>query len=115
MPPQFEVILADYVRHLRAQRNLAEHTVRAYRTDLIDLFCHLDRLGVESLPNVDLRALRSWLAKQHTLGHARSTLQRRAAAARVFFAWAHETGAHDHRSSGEPAITEVHPGAAADS
>jgi integrase/recombinase XerC len=92
VPPQFEVILADYVRHLRAQRNLAEHTVRAYRTDLIDLFCHLDRLGVESLPKVDLRALRSWLAKQHTLGHARSTLQRRAAAARVFFAWAHETG-----------------------
>ena len=92
VPPQFEVILADYVRHLRAQRNLAEHTVRAYRTDLIDLFCHLDRLGVESLAKVDLRALRSWLAKQHTLGHARSTLQRRAAAARVFFAWAHETG-----------------------
>ena len=92
VPPQFEVILADYVRHLRAQRNLAGHSVRAYRTDLIDLFCHLDRLGVESLAKVDLRALRSWLAKQHTLGHARSTLQRRAAAARVFFAWAHETG-----------------------
>ena len=92
VPPRFEVILADYVRHLRAQRNLAEHSVRAYRTDLIDLFCHLDRLGVESLAKVDLRALRSWLAKQHTLGHARSTLQRRAAAARVFFAWAHETG-----------------------
>ena len=92
VPPQFEVILADYLRHLRAQRNLAEHSVRAYRTDLIDLFCHLDRLGVESLAKVDLRALRSWLAKQHTLGHARSTLQRRAAAARVFFAWAHETG-----------------------
>ncbi len=92
VPPQFEVILADYLRHLRAQRNLAEHTVRAYRTDLINLFCHLDRLGVESLVKVDLRALRSWLAKQHTLGHARSTLQRRAAAARVFFAWAHETG-----------------------
>jgi integrase/recombinase XerC len=91
VPPQFEVILADYLRHLRAQRNLAEHTVRAYRTDLINLFRHLDRLGVESLAKVDLRALRSWLAKQHTLGHARSTLQRRAAAARVFFAWAHET------------------------
>jgi integrase/recombinase XerC len=36
--------------------------------------------------------LRSWLAKQHTLGQARTTLQRRAAAARVFFAWARETG-----------------------
>jgi integrase/recombinase XerC len=66
--------------------------VRSYRTDLVNLFSHLDRLGIDSIDKVDLRALRSWLAKQHTLGHARSTLQRRAAAARVFFAWAHETG-----------------------
>ena len=99
VPPQFEVMLTDYLRHLRAQRNLAEHTVRAYRADLVNMFSHLDRLGVESLAKVDLRALRSWLAKQHTLGHARTTLQRRAAAARVFFAWAHETG----RATTDPA------------
>jgi integrase/recombinase XerC len=59
---------------------------------LLNLFTHLGRLGIDSLDKVDLRALRSWLAKQHTIGHARTTLQRRAAAARVFFAWAHETG-----------------------
>jgi integrase/recombinase XerC len=92
LPRQFEVPLASYLRHLRGQRNLAAHTVRAYRTDLLNLFTHLDRLGIDSLESVDLRALRSWLAKQHTLGEARSTLQRRAAAARVFFAWAHESG-----------------------
>lgn len=92
VPAQFEELLAGYLRHLRGQRNLAEHTVRAYRTDLLDLFVHLDRLGITSLDEVDLRALRSWLAKQHTLGHARTTLQRRAAAIRVFFAWAHENG-----------------------
>ena len=92
LPPQFDALLSSYVRHLRGQRSLAEHTVRAYRADLVNLFTHLTRLGIDSLDAVDLRALRSWLAKQHTLGHARATLQRRAAAARVFFAWAHETG-----------------------
>jgi integrase/recombinase XerC len=92
LPPQFEALLEGYLRHLRGQRNMAEHTVRAYRTDLLNLFTHLDRLGVDSMDKVDLRTLRSWLAKQHTVGHARATLQRRAAAARVFFAWAHETG-----------------------
>src|SRR5215216_5558034 len=92
LPPQFEELLTGYLRHLRVERNLAEHSIRAYRTDLLNLFTHLDRLGLESLGEVDLRSLRSWLAKQHTLGHARTTLQRRAAAARVFFAWAHETG-----------------------
>ena len=84
--------LSSYERHLRGQRNLAEHTVRAYRTDLLNLFTHLGRLGIDSLDTVDLRALRSWLAKQHSLGQARATLQRRAAAARVFFSWAQETG-----------------------
>jgi integrase/recombinase XerC len=92
LPPQFDALLEDYLRHLRGQRNLAAHTVRAYRTDLLNLFTHLDRLGVDSLEKVDLKALRSWLAKQHTVGHSRATLQRRAAAARVFFAWARETG-----------------------
>jgi integrase/recombinase XerC len=92
LPPQFDALLSSYVRHLRGQRSLAEHTVRAYRADLVNLFTHLTRLGIDSLDAVDLRALRSWLAKQHTLGHARATLQRRAAAARMFFAWAHETG-----------------------
>jgi integrase/recombinase XerC len=92
LPPELEALLSSYLRHLRGQRNLAEHTVRAYRTDLLNLFTHLRRLGIDSLDSVDLRALRSWLAKQHTLGQARTTLQRRAAAARVFFAWARETG-----------------------
>jgi integrase/recombinase XerC len=92
LPPQFDVLLSSYLRHLRGQRSLAEHTVRAYRADLLNLFTHIGRLGIDSLDAVDLRALRSWLAKQHTLGQARATLQRRAAAARMFFAWAHETG-----------------------
>jgi integrase/recombinase XerC len=92
LPPQFDALLSSYLRHLRSQRNLAEHTVRAYRADLVNLFTHLGRLGIDSLDAVDLRALRSWLAKQHTLGHARTTLQRRAAAVRMFFAWAHESG-----------------------
>lgn len=92
LPAQFEELLGGYLRHLRGERNLAEHTVRAYRTDLLNLFVHLDRLGIASVAEVDLKALRSWLAKQHTLGHARTTLQRRAAAARVFFSWAHESG-----------------------
>jgi integrase/recombinase XerC len=92
LPLQFEALLDGYLRHLRGQRNLAEHTVRAYRTDLLNLFTHLGRLGIDSLDSVELRSLRSWLAKQHSLGHARTTLQRRAAAVRVFFAWAQETG-----------------------
>jgi integrase/recombinase XerC len=91
-PPELEAAMADYSRHLSAQRGRSEHTVRAYRTDLAGLFDHLGRLRISRLADVDRRALRSWLAKQQSLGKARATTQRRVAAARVFFAWAEQTG-----------------------
>ncbi len=89
-------VLTDYLRHLSAERNLSVHTVRAYRSDVGQLLEHLQRLGHESLMGVDVRAVRSWLAKQQTMGAERTTVQRRAAAARVFFAWTHDTGRSPH-------------------
>jgi integrase/recombinase XerC len=91
-PPELAAALADYGRHLAAQRGLSEHTVRAYRSDLAGLFDHLGRLRISRLADVDRRVLRSWLAKQQSLGQARATTQRRVAAARVFFAWAQQVG-----------------------
>jgi integrase/recombinase XerC len=44
------------------------------------------------LDRIDLPVLRSWLARQATSGGARSTLARRAAAARTFTAWLVRTG-----------------------
>jgi integrase/recombinase XerC len=84
--------LAAYERHLASVRNLSAHTVRAYLTDVSDLAVHACRLGRGSVDALDLRTLRSWLARQQTLGRSRTTLARRATAARVFTAWALETG-----------------------
>ena len=81
-----------WVRHLRAERNVSANTVRAYAGDLAHLVDYLDRTGSGALPDVDLRTLRRWLAGMHAAGAERATMQRRAAAARVFFAWAHSTG-----------------------
>ncbi len=85
-------LLADYERHLTHERNLAPHSVRAYLGDIADLLDHLSRLGYQDLGDADVRALRSWLAKQQSLGRSRTTLARRATAARVFTAWAVATG-----------------------
>lgn len=97
----YRALLDDYERHLRLRRRLSEHTVRAYRSDLEGLLSHLQRLRIGGLEAVDLPALRSWLANQRTRGQARSTLQRRTAAVRVFFAWALESG----RVAVDPAAT----------
>ncbi len=88
----FAQVLAEYERHLTSERNLAPHTVRAYLGDITDLFDHASRCGAGTVGDLDLRVLRSWLAKQKTLGRSRTTLSRRASAARVFTAWALKTG-----------------------
>ncbi|WP_432938552.1 tyrosine recombinase XerC [Kribbella sp. CA-253562] len=92
LPEEFAALLADYERHLTAERGLSEHSVRAYIGDVADLIDHLTRLGHDDLSALDIRGLRSWLAKQQSLGKARSTMARRATAARVFTAWAQRTG-----------------------
>src|SRR3954451_24169581 len=91
-PEGFTQLLADYERHLTAERDLSTHSVRAYIGDVADLLEHLIRLGHDELGGLDIRGLRSWLAKQQSLGKSRSTMARRATAARVFTAWAQRTG-----------------------
>lgn len=92
LPEAFASVLADFERHLAVERDLTPHTVRAYLGDLTSLLDHVTRLGGEAVVDIDLRSLRSWLAKQQTTGKARTTLARRATAARVFTAWLLRTG-----------------------
>ncbi|MEQ6903270.1 tyrosine recombinase XerC [Nocardioides sp. YIM 152588] len=84
-------LLGDYERHLVAERDLAPHTVTAYLKDVAGLLDHAQRSGVTAAADLDLRLLRSWLAKQQTLGLSRTTLARRATAARVFTGWLDRT------------------------
>ncbi|TNM41121.1 tyrosine recombinase XerC [Nocardioides albidus] len=88
----FARTLGDYERHLVAERDLARHTVRAYVGDIAGMLEHAGRLGLGDVTELDLRTLRSWLAKQQSLGLSRTTLARRATAARVFTAWLARTG-----------------------
>jgi integrase/recombinase XerC len=92
LPEEMSRVLADYERHLTAERDLAAHTVRAYLADVSGLLEHAARLGAADVADLDLRTLRSWLARQQTTGRSRTTLARRATAARVFTAWLVRTG-----------------------
>ncbi len=92
LPEAFARLLGDYERHLVSERDLAPHTVRAYLGDVSSLLDHCTRLGVEEITDLDLRTLRSWLARLQTTGRSRTTIARRATAARVFTAWLHRTG-----------------------
>jgi integrase/recombinase XerC len=92
LPVALREPLEEFGRHLATERNLSAHTVRAYLGDVESMLTHCAALGAERLEQLDLRALRSWLANQQTRGRARTTLARRATAVRVFGAWAVRTG-----------------------
>jgi integrase/recombinase XerC len=78
-----------YGQLLARVRRLSPATVRAYLADLRDLSATVP--GAK-LAEVDLEVLREWLWRATQRGDARSTLARRTAAARGFFAWATEEG-----------------------
>ncbi|MEI4272740.1 tyrosine recombinase XerC [Klenkia sp. LSe6-5] len=84
--------LEGWLDHLRAERDLSEHTVRAYAGDVVSLLDHLVRRGGSRVTDLDLPALRSWLALGRTRGDGRSTTARRAASARSFTAHLRRTG-----------------------
>ncbi|WP_426595232.1 tyrosine recombinase XerC [Cellulomonas sp. McL0617] len=81
-------ILAAFSDHLTAQRGLSEHSVRAYLGDVDQLLGYASRHGATTLSDIDLATLRGWLASMATARRSRSTLARRGAAVRTFFAWA---------------------------
>jgi integrase/recombinase XerC len=84
--------LAGFERHLRSERSLSAHTVRAYIGDVGSLLEHASRGGAEGPGDLSLSHLRGWLASQHASGAARTSLARRGAAARAFTAFAHRSG-----------------------
>jgi integrase/recombinase XerC len=96
LPEAMARVLGAYERHLVSERDLTPHTVRAYLGDIAALLEHATRLGLVEVTQLDLRTLRSWLAKQQTLGLSRTTLARRATAARVFTAWLRRSGQLPH-------------------
>ena len=88
-------VLADYERHLVVRARPRRRTPCA-PTSATSPACSSTppASGTTDVADLDLRTLRSWLAKQQTLGRSRTTLARRATAARVFTAWlaAHRPG-----------------------
>jgi integrase/recombinase XerC len=88
----FEKLLVEYCQHLEKERNLSEHTVRAYLGDLESFFDNLEIQKVNDISLITIAHIRSWLATQQVKGGARTTLSRRAVSIRLFTKWACKKG-----------------------
>ena len=101
-------VLAAFEQHLLVEKGRSANTARAYLADLRSLVDHLQEQdgAAVALADVRLADLRSWLGAQGDAGATRSTVSRRAAAARTFFRWAARTG----RLPQDPSVRLVAPG-----
>jgi integrase/recombinase XerC len=88
----WDEVIDRYTRHLLSDRGFSEHTVRAYRGDLDDLARFAELTGADDPASADLELLRDWLWRGSSQGLAKSSLARRAAAARGFTRWMLSTG-----------------------
>ena len=87
-----EQLLAQFFEHLRYERNVSEHTLRNYRSDLnqfLDYLAPADRRsGKRSTPDineVDHITIREWLSTLHSVHKKKASVARKLAALRTFF------------------------------
>ncbi len=87
-----EQLLAQFLEHLRYERNVSEHTLRNYSIDLAQFLEHLapgDALSGArrelDIKQIDHITIREWLSSLHTAQKKKSSIARKLAALRTFF------------------------------
>jgi integrase/recombinase XerC len=87
-----EQLVAQFLEHLRYERNVSEHTLRNYAIDLGQFLDHLapaDPLTGErrepDVRQVDHLTIREWLSELHDAQKKKSSIARKLAALRTFF------------------------------
>lgn len=105
---RFPEVTLSFERHLRNERSLSAHTVRAYLGDLRSLFNQLESLGVERIEDLELSHIRSWLATMQVKAGARTSLSRRAVSIRLFTQWAFKSGLISSDVGAALAVPKVH-------
>lgn len=92
LPDGLRDVVDDFARHLGMVAGRSPETVRAYVSDVVHLLDFAVGRGCRELDALDLRLLRSWLARRQHAGSARTSQARHTAAVRTFTAWAHHNG-----------------------
>ncbi|MDQ5844428.1 MAG: tyrosine recombinase XerC [Acidobacteriota bacterium] len=87
-----EQLLTQFLEHLRYERNVSEHTLRNYQSDLEQFVDYLSpahpKTGKRTTPapaEIDHITIREWLASLHSAQKKKSSIARKLAALRTFF------------------------------
>ena len=88
----FDLLLQDYCAHLESGRGYSAHTVKGYRTDVIELFAFLEKQGISKISDLQLEHLRDFLYELTQKGLSKATMARKSASIRSLTAWCFKYG-----------------------
>jgi integrase/recombinase XerC len=87
-----EQLLSQFFEHLRYERNVSEHTLRNYMSDLMQFYDHLAPAdpATGARREIDIRqidhiTIREWLSSLHAAQKKKTSVARKLAALRTFF------------------------------
>ena len=80
-------LIDEFEEHLRAERSLAELTIRNYLTDLQPLHDYMTQRRLTGLDQIDRTSVRGYLAWLTELGYVRRSIARKLSTLRGFLRW----------------------------
>jgi len=86
-----EQLIAQFLEHLRYERNVSAHTVRNYQSDLeqfLEYLAPTQAKGKRKIPEIaeiDHLTIREWLSALHSAQKKKASIARKLAALRTFF------------------------------
>ncbi len=84
---EWQGLIDGFAEHLRAERSLADLTIRNYRADLMPLYDYLCLKEVADLRLLDRHILRGYLAWLTQIGYVRHSVSRKLSTLRGFLRW----------------------------
>lgn len=83
-----EFYIKKFLRYLEIERDVSEHTLRAYGQDLEDFTGHCNAAPA----NIDMIDIRGFVSEQMMAGKSKSTVSRKLATLRSFFSYLYREG-----------------------
>ncbi len=86
-----EEYLRQFLEHLRYERNVSQHTLRNYSSDLEQFHQHIAPAQVDgireqiSVKDIDHLTIREWMASLHAENRKKTSIARKLASLRTFF------------------------------
>src|SRR6185503_12889349 len=82
-----EKLIEQFLEHLRYERNVSEHTLRNYSSDLEQFVSFLspDKKQLPDVSDIDHLTIREWMSSLHSEQKKKTSIARKLAALRTFF------------------------------